>query len=532
MRFLSLSLLSLIFFVSCSNDVSRFPASDLVIDQTVIQETFEIPTIKVNSPLNTSWDNLASQMQRQLSSIEIVTGEKNLKVLAIQEQLPNSVGARIVPEITDNGQFILRIFYSSKDDHSSKAILKKVTDSLTDKTVLQTYYDLFEWFYNIKEGHAESIQAFHQIKSESMTSLGVVDSADNANLLEKYADRSTELESLTKDLSRERRLLEKARKDLLSDLDRAGEMEQLKNLVAANKRAEVADLLDKYLPREQMSPFETRFWDQMLDTIKKPLPLKDRVLVFRGIDEDMIYSALNDAGKELTKEEALSGSKAFMMSSLMTKNQGTWNRRLRSLQTINEKFLGFNNATNSSQWTKNFRISTFFKQHSRNPQGSPFLSFTPKISISTNFGRKRSAAYLIDPRALLANATTSYVGEFEFLTSVVTFPDELVDIYDEGLHGAMDNSARQSRFLEKTKLKLVQEYGQVEGESSFNEIHRVFKHFNDFTDVAQLESNVKKEGFFTKVMSFFKKKPAQVVVENVDPTSKSCNYVLKAIWNL
>ena len=529
---LNLIFIFLLTLISCSQDLSRNPASDFTIDQSVIQSTFDIPKIELSSTGSSTWSSLASQSQQKLSNIEIVTGANNLKVVTLKESLPDNVAARLVPEVSDSGEFILRIFYSDNDDKSARTLVTSIVEKLTDKTKLQTYYDLFEWFYNIKEGHAESIEAFHRIKMQALDGLNIADSPDSIATLEKLNDRSSELEELTKSLKRERRLQEKARKDILSALDRAGDTEQLKSLVAAGKRAEVADLLEKYLPKEQMSPFEVKFWDQMLETIRNPLPLKDRVLVFRGIDEDMIYSALNDAGKELAKEDALSNSKAFMMSSMMTKNQGTWNRRLRSLQTMNEKFLGFNNKTMSSEWSQFFRISTFFKQHSRNPQGSPFLSFTPKISISTNFGRKRSAAYLVDPRALLANATTSYVGEFEFLTSLVTFPDELVDIYDKDLHGEMDNTQRQARFLEKTKARLIDEYGQVDGEKAYSDINKVFNHFNDFNDVAQLETNVKKQGFFSKIMSYFKKTPVEEVVENVDPTSKSCNYVLKTIWNL
>ncbi len=528
-----LLILSLFISFSCSQDSSRYPASDFVIDQTVVQETFDIPSVEVSQTSSSSWSSIAKQAQSKLTSIESSTGKSNLKVFAVQESLPEGVAARFVPEITDSGEFIIRVFYAKADDIHAQAYVSNLVNLLTNRDVLQTYYDLFEWFYNIKEGHAESIEAFHKLKMQVLEGLQPVDTAQSSLVLENLNDRSSDLENLTKSLKRERRLAEKARKDLLSSLDRAGDTEQLKTLVAAGKREEVAALLEKYLPKEQMSPFEVKFWDQMLEVIRNPLPIKDRVLVFRGIDEDMIYSALNEAGKELSKEDALANSKGFMMSSMMTKNQGTWNRRLRSLQTVNEKFLGFNNKTKSAEWTQYFRISTFFKQHSRNPQGSPFLSFTPKASVARSFGEKRTAAYLVDPRALLANATTGYTTEFEFLTSLVTFPDELVDVYDKELYGEMNTSQRQARFLEKTQAKLIEEYGQVEGEKAFKDIEIVFKHFNEVSDVAALETHVKKQGFFSKIMGFFKKAPpVEEVAETVDPTSKSCNYVLKTIWNL
>tara|TARA_R110000868_G_scaffold61524_3_gene186965 strand:- start:15006 stop:16580 length:1575 start_codon:yes stop_codon:yes gene_type:complete len=516
-------LLSLL-FVGCSADYDRSPSSDFEINQSVIQDTFDIPVFELNQSQTPSWSALAEQIQSGLRSIEHVTGSNQLIVKQTRVQLPEGVGARIVPDISEDGKFILTIEHSN-DSKGTRATVEAIFEKLNDKTVLQTYYDFFEWAYNIKQGDADSIHSFHKIKAQAISTLDMIDSAETAAIKEQIDLRSQDLDNLTSHIKRERRLLEKARKDLLSELDRAGESEQLKRLVAEGKRAEVADLLEKYLPREQMAPFESKFWDQMVDVIRNPVPVKDRILVFRGIDEDMVYGSMGSAGKELTKEEAVASSKAFMMSSMMTKNQGTWNRRLRSLQTMNEKFLGSHNTTGSSEWTSNFRISTFFKQHSRNPQGSPFLSFTPKIDVAVQFGRKRTAAYLVDPRALLANATTGYTSEFEFLTSLVTFPDELVDIYDEELHGVMPNAARKERFLAKTREI-------VDNEESFNRIKTIFDHFNSFQDVAQLEANVKKEGFFSKIMSYFKKKPAVVVEAPVDPTAKSCTYVLKFLWNL
>tara|TARA_R110000868_G_scaffold159516_9_gene388414 strand:- start:3166 stop:4740 length:1575 start_codon:yes stop_codon:yes gene_type:complete len=514
----------LIGLVACSPNSQRTPASDFEINASVIQDVFDIPKLEIAQTSTPSWNTLAGDIQDRLRTLETVTGSKQLQVEAASAALPEGVGARIVPDITEDGKFIIKILYAD-NSNGSRAAVESIFSRLSNKSVLQTYYDFFEWSYNINQGHVDSIAAFHKIKAESISSLPLVDSAETALVKEHIETRSVDLDELGKSIKRERRLLEKSRKDLLSELDRADETQQLKRLVAEGKREEVADLLNKYLPREQMAPFESKFWDQMVEIIRNPVPHKDRILVFRGIDEDMVYGSIGEAGKELSKEEAVASSKAFMMSSMMTKNQGTWNRRLRSLQTMNDKFLGSHNSTGSSEWTQNYRISTFFKQHSRNPQGSPFLSFTPKIDVAVQFGRKRTAAYLIDPRALLANATTGYTSEFEFLTSLITFPDELVDIYDEGLHGVMNNDARKERFLAKTKEL-------VDNDESFARIKSVFDHFNSFHDVAQLETNVKKEGFFSKVMSYFKKKPVVVTEAPVDPSAKSCTYVLKFLWNL
>lgn len=523
--------LVLILSLSCQKPASRMPASDIVASEQVIQAAFEIQKIGDVASGAPSWSSVKSSFQSNLRGLDHVTGVDNLVVEVANEALPEGVAARLVPDITPDGKFVLKIIHNG-DDAGAQLVLDKVANRLGDKKILQTFYDFFEWSYNIRAGDIEAIAAFHQVKTEAFAQIDTNATAQLALVRESMQEQSDEFSELAKQISRNRKQAEQARKSILSEIDRAGEGEQLKGLVAAGKREEVAELLEKYIPREQMAPFERNFWDQMLEVIRNPVPIKDRILVFRGIDEDMVYGALSEAGKELSKDEAIASSRGFMMSSMMTKNQGTWNRRLRSLQTMNDKFLGQNHATSSSEWTKHFRISTFFKQHSRNPQGSPFLSFTPKISVASQFGAKRTAAYLVDPRALLANTTTGYISEFEFLTTLVTFPDELMDVYDRELHGEMDNAARKARFLEKTRSKMVSEYGEVEGEQAYNRIKTTFDHFNDFNDVAQLETNVKKQGFFSKVVSWFKKKPATPVDAPVDHGAKSCTYVLKFLWNI
>lgn len=521
----------LVLLVSCDFKSTRMPASELSVTPEIVQETFDIPQVSVTNDNVPSWSSIRSSTETRIRDLERVTGTKNFVVELEKATLPPGIGARLEPNVSESGKFTLKILYAN-DDVQSRALTSAFLSQVADAGVMQTYYDFFEWSYNMKAADVDALSAFHKLKVKSLGELSLDGTAENALVQESFQTRSQDFDNIASSVAREKRLLEKARKDLLSDLDKAGESGQLKRLVAEGKREEVAELINKYLPREQMTPFESKFWDQVLDFMKNPLPMKDRILVFRGIDEDMIYGSIGNAGKELTKEEAVASGKGFMMSSMLTKNQGTWNRRLRSIQTANEKFLGQHNITQSTEWTKNFRISTFFKQHSRNPQGSPFLSFTPKISVANQFGRKRTAAYLIDPRALLANTTTGYTSEFEFLTSLVTFPDELVDIHDINVHGELSGDGRTQRFLEKTKNLLIEEYGQVEGEQAFQKVKSTFDHFNNFSNVAQLESNVKKESFFTKISNFFKKKKTPLPDVPVSQPGGNCSYVLKMLWNL
>lgn len=59
-----------------------------------------------------------------------------------------------------------------------------------------------------------------------------------------------------------------------------------------------------------MPPFEKLFWETHLTVMVDPLPLEDRVLIYRGINDDIVQTA-QEGGKALSKEELLKSKRYF-----------------------------------------------------------------------------------------------------------------------------------------------------------------------------------------------------------------------------
>jgi len=355
-------------------------------------------------------------------------------------------------------------------------------------------------------------------------------------LVQELEESKSSLAPLLTAQKKERKALEKTRKTLLKELDRAGDMDQLKSLAAAGKRKEAADLIETYLPKEHMTPAEKQYWETVLDVMRNPAEIKDRVLVFRGIDDDMVYPFIEN-GVELEREVAVKESKGIFMSSVMTKNQGTWNRRLRSLQTMYDKVLNQNIETGTNEFSKSARMTTMFHQHAMNPQGSPFLSWTPKIETAHLFGKERASVFLMDPRLMMANYASVFSTELEILTPLITFPDEMVAIHDQKIHGQLGASGREKLFLDKTKGRLVKEYGEEAGELHFSKIKEVFDKHNKVSNVADLAAAPKESAFkkfFQSISNFFKKlfKKGEAVAPPPPPAAEkqTCIYLIETLW--
>lgn len=156
------------------------------------------------------------------------------------------------------------------------------------------------------------------------------------------------------------------------------------------------------------------------------------------------------------------------MSTMLTKNQGTWNRRLRSLTSMYDKYIGTDNSNKSSEFTQSARITNMFKKHSRDPKGSPFLSYTPDFNIANEFGSKKNTAYFIDPRLLYFNMTSSFETEKEVLLPLISFPDDLAAVYDNSVHGYNDD--KELFLLDQSAKKLEQIYGKDQGRKILSKI--------------------------------------------------------------
>lgn len=354
----------------------------------------------------------------------------------LDKNLPSNVSFKLEPEIMEYDidvyhyyKDIYTIRYSDnsfRDLDSIKSLDNLLNRLLEFRLITQPDFRFQETILNAKLGDPNSLKLLLNLR-------GTLDDPEMIAL-------GFSLDKRIEALKKEQKILKVKRKELLEELDNLDDSKQFRNLVANNDKKGVGNLLRKYLPWEDMAPIESKFWNNYLDVLENPLPLEKKVLVYRGIDDDYFHPLSVD-GKRLSQDDALRESKGFLMSTILVKNQGSWNRRLRSLESMNNKYIG-TIVDGDSTVSSTARISTMFYKHSLEPKGSPFLSFTPGKNTSYLFGKHKAGIFLIDPRLLMVNAFSGFKGELEFLLPFAVFPDEVVGIVskEHGLHTAeLDN---------------------------------------------------------------------------------------------
>lgn len=192
---------------------------------------------------------------------------------------------------------------------------------------------------------------------------------------------------------------------------------KLDDYIADNNRTKVAELIDAYMPWENMEPTEIAAWTRWIDSIANPSTNEaDKMITFRGLGNDLVKES-NDGGH-------------YLMAKLLTKNQGNYTRRLRSLKTYFKKKLG--PKAGSAMKLDVQSLAAAFKGHSNEPAGSPYLS-TSVLDVASQFstgsGSKRFAAIRMDKSRNLINLVSGY-GELEQMVPLIIFPDEML-LYSE-----------------------------------------------------------------------------------------------------
>lgn len=448
---------------------------------------------------------------------------------------------RIVPVVEDQA-YKLKIHYSKgavNDADAFKEIARFVR--LISQDRLPSTYAFFELAYNARAQDLISLSTISQLRYEALTGeVVLVYDEDNTEFFNRTKSKALEWKELNgqfKLLEKNKNKMDKAmalkRKEVMDALDKASDDKQFKTLIAKNDRKGAVDLLKKYLPWEEMPPFEKLFWETYLDVVANPVGFEDRVLVYRGIDDDMIHEAI-DGTKMLGKEEAMRAQKIFVMSTLMTKNQGSWNRRLRSLTAMYEKTIATDNM-GRSDITRAARITTMLKKHSDDPVGSPFLSTTPSFSVASGFGYQRNSAYFVDPRLLFFNYASGFENEIEFLLPLMSFPDDLAAVYDAKVFPS--DSSNVEKFLERKAIeKLDREMGKGKGVAAFKRIKLNSETFFKPVQSGMVSGAVQvvapaKGGtltnFFKKLLGMDKVKVEEAITEKSD---MQCTDLIQLFW--
>lgn len=255
-----------------------------------------------------------------------------------------------------------------------------------------------------------------------------------------------------KDLSRKSREWDRINSEKLKALEQ--EELKLNDLIVRNDRKGVRRLLEAYLPWSVMEPVEKRMWQSWLEAIEFPDPAK-KTIVFRGVDYE------TDFMQTLKTPEGL---RVGFMSTLLTKNQGSYTRRLRSLKT---KRLGTGDEF-AKHWKvpPHVKISEQMRAHAIDPIGSAFLSFTMDPAIASAFvgsprydsmGQERPGggllAVAIDSRRLFPNLRNGVTVEMEYLAPLVVFPDEVLEYREISSSIFSNGRASYHEFLNSIRKK-------------------------------------------------------------------------------
>lgn len=224
------------------------------------------------------------------------------------------------------------------------------------------------------------------------------------------------------------RLAGDAKSELRAKLKKASAQEQAKRffesrqekldaMVLKNDREGVARLLEAFLPWPEMSPIEKGMWRNWIEAIRRP-NLRKSVLAYRGIESDEKYLKTAD------------GKTIALISTMLSRNQGSYTRRLRSLKPMRLRF-GAPNAWGRSRAISPLtivpKLTSMMSNHSADPIGSPFLSFTPDVNVAANFATGGDIIVVkLDERRLLSNIASRVKAEVEMFVPLIIFPDEIL----------------------------------------------------------------------------------------------------------
>lgn len=505
--------------LSCSFIGLRAP-SEKYHDQAITID--DVLSVKTGSHL------AANDFQTEFMKQFQISGKIEIRP-EMSNNLPDDIAFRIQLDVIED-KYVFKILHTKnafKDFDAAYELTHLIIKFLQGEG-LRNPLSLFEMYYNAHEGDPIALDNFlkYRLIQEDIYSDFLDVPANYQQRLAEYSKLRNDLSADIKELKAKRKLLAEKRKALMEELDKAPDSKQFKTLVAKGDRKGVADLLEKYLPYEEMAPFEKRFWNTYLEIIRNPVPLDQRVLIYRGLTDDFIHLSY-DGENIAKKEDALKEGQTFVMSTVLVKNQGSWNRRLRSLETMNDKYIG--TIQNSNQFSQSARISTIFLKHSANPQGSPFLSFTPKFETAQGFGGPKMMMGLIDPRLLHFNYASSFGHEKEFLLPLVTFPDEMAGFWHKDYHSKIDQEAH---FQNRLKILIENEYGKGKSEDIIKNIKKNTADFfsavyKDGADPIKGVTNGTMAAFYKKFATPHEFKPALTSDGNL-----TCKDLLKIFWKV
>jgi hypothetical protein len=400
-------------------------------------------------------------------------------VLNETPSLPNGSLAQLVPEYPNPKKLNITLYITPQGLKNPAVVAEELIHldqilgsySRAGTTTSQlSFVNPFHWAETVANAKSGSTSATRKLAAmELEAAMGAKDFIKQPNITKLMGGESSELidQYLASRQKHAEEIYKTATKDEKADLvikNKAWEEQKkafaalesqedkLNDMIARNDRKGVKKLLETYLPWPLMEPTEQKMWREWLDAIENPNP-KNADLFFRGMDGETILRNAN--------------GDPYLMSTVLTKNQGNYTRRLRSLGTMRERF-GSNHINNKftspiKGYKSNPALTVMMLNHMDTPVGSPFLSVSDD-RVAQRFGESKKAAILIDRRRLLSNSQAyNLPDEYERLIPLIVFPDEVVHLevapkIDANNYGTLN----ESDFIKEVEKKIGRKVNKME----------------------------------------------------------------------
>lgn len=411
---------------------------------------------------------------------------KNSKAVAEKvSSVATETHTEIIPEYTEKG-LIFRLAYDETAVQNPKLLVKDLAlvkmltstsnywgsgSSIFEGTMndklrgeVESPHAIAELITNVREGSPTAKARWNILQAELLENVSL-----KTNVLQEMGLSSNVVQDIREELKAQASALDEAAaqharkqqkaldkwKSETGALDKMEAMQdKLDDLILKNDRKGVRQMLEAYLPWSVMEPVEANTWKIWLEAIEHPDASKTTV-AFRGLKYDT---------DKIQRKQTANGEVYGFMSTVLTKNQGSYTRRLRSLSTNREKNgdIGFKNHGENIRSTK---ITDQMTAHARNPVASSFISFTYDPSVAYRFmghnktkevkGETVSVPYggilvvQMDSRRMVPNVPSMYGNEIELLAPLIIFPDEVVK-YKEG---SFTNEYTFAKFVQEVSEK-------------------------------------------------------------------------------
>ncbi|MAF79374.1 MAG: hypothetical protein CME60_14550 [Halobacteriovoraceae bacterium] len=381
-----------------------------------------------NTAFKSKFDQYISMANNgSLYGFSKTSGMKYTVKKEIVNSLPNGSLGQIIPEFDAKDGLVIKVQFTKEGWERPEVVLEEYghLKQIFGESSKELFHDPFHWAalsLNAQQGSNRSKEVLAEAESDVLSIIKGLSQelSVNSSAVDTYLEaRQVEVDALQKSIDKELRAENKARRSMAKNwrsVQSALEKESLKldDYIAANNRKKVVELISTYLPWEEMEPTEINAWRNWLDTMERPnadYSANEKIVLFRGLADDLVRDS-DDGGH-------------FLMSSMLTKNQGNYSRRLRSLKTYRDKL-----ADQAQGYP--FKVTSIInslKGHSVNPVGSPFISLSYADKASAFSGTEKNMAVLSVPRErLIDNLISGFSSEREQMVPLILFPDEILTI--------------------------------------------------------------------------------------------------------